>query len=72
MSQDLLRRLGSGQRFNLSGNGVRNPSSTGLGLNIVQEIARALGGRLDLSNRPEGGLDAVLHLPAEPSGLKAA
>ncbi|QIR83886.1 sensor histidine kinase [Paracoccus sp. AK26] len=72
LSQDLLRRLGSGQRFNLSGNGVRNPSSTGLGLNIVQEIARALGGRLDLSNRPEGGLDAVLHLPAEPSGLKAA
>jgi len=35
----------------------------GLGLSIVSEVARAHHGRLELSNRPEGGLSAMLVLP---------
>lgn len=38
--------------------------STGLGLNFVREIAVLHGGRIDLQNRPSGGLNAVLTLPA--------
>ena len=38
-------------------------SGSGLGLTICREIAQTLGGRIALSDRPEGGLDAFVHLP---------
>lgn len=41
----------------------RNTSGLGLGLAIVVRLAEAEGGKLDLSNRPEGGLRAELRLP---------
>ncbi|MDZ8118108.1 two-component system sensor histidine kinase CreC [Pontiella agarivorans] len=34
--------------------------SSGLGLNFVREIARLHGGDVELNNRPEGGVEAVL------------
>ncbi len=44
----------------------RATGGTGLGLAIASELAAALGGGLRLSNRPEGGLEAMLSLPANP------
>jgi signal transduction histidine kinase len=44
----------------------RATGGTGLGLAIASELAAALGGGLRLSNRPEGGLEALLSLPANP------
>lgn len=41
----------------------QNTGGVGLGLSIVEKIAHAHGGELVLSNRPEGGLTAELHLP---------
>ncbi|AVS84976.1 sensor histidine kinase [Paracidovorax avenae] len=47
-------------------------TGSGLGLAICQEIVRALGGQIELSNRMEGsrvaGLDAVVRLPLAPDG----
>ena len=71
LSDALLRQLASGQRFNLAEGRRAGTDSTGLGLNIVQEIMKSLGGRAVLSNRPEGGLSAVLHLPDRQERLKA-
>ena len=46
------------------GNAARtNAQGTGLGLAIVDRIARLHGGKLELLNRPEGGLEARLILP---------
>ena len=39
-----------------------NTGGTGLGLAIVQMIVSKIGGRLELRNRPEGGLCALLLL----------
>ena len=41
----------------------RETGGTGLGLAIAQSIAQAHEGQLTLSNRPEGGLRAILSLP---------
>ncbi|BAK65997.1 two-component system sensor histidine kinase [Sphingobium sp. SYK-6] len=41
----------------------RDTGGTGLGLAIVRAVASAEGGRLNLTNRPEGGLRAELILP---------
>jgi len=41
----------------------RATGGTGLGLGIARNIARAHGGDLELRNRPQGGLEAVLSLP---------
>ena len=43
----------------------RNHASggTGLGLAIAAQLARALGAKLNLSNRKEGGLEVSLRLP---------
>jgi len=41
----------------------RETGGTGLGLAIASELAAALGGRLVLGNRSEGGLRACLILP---------
>jgi two-component system, OmpR family, sensor histidine kinase CreC len=37
--------------------------SSGLGLNLVQEVARLHGGSIELHNHPEGGAEACLNLP---------
>ncbi len=47
-------------------NARTNASGTGLGLAIVERIARLHGGHLELSNDPQGGLTACLHLPIRP------
>lgn len=44
-------------------NARTNTTGTGLGLAIVERVARLHGGRLDLANRPGGGLIATLRLP---------
>jgi signal transduction histidine kinase len=41
----------------------RETGGTGLGLAIAQSIAQAHEGQITLSNRPEGGLRAILSLP---------
>jgi len=41
----------------------RETGGTGLGLGIARNIARSHGGDLELRNRPQGGLEAVLTLP---------
>jgi signal transduction histidine kinase len=52
---DPFRRLDSSRN--------RESGGAGLGLAIAQAVALAHGGRLELSNRPGGGLRAVLILP---------
>ena len=42
------------------------PAGTGLGLSIVRTIADRLGARVELANRPGGGLIATIHFP--PAG----
>lgn len=71
LSDALLRQLASGQRFNLAEGRRAGTDSTGLGLTIVQEIMKSLGGRAVLSNRPEGGLSAVLHLPDRQGAVES-
>jgi len=44
----------------------------GLGLSIADAVARAHGGQLQLHNRAEGGLDAVLSLPRTPAAAGAS
>ncbi|HZU72760.1 MAG TPA: ATP-binding protein, partial [Acidimicrobiales bacterium] len=45
-----------------------HPSGLGLGLSIVEAIASAHVGRLDMAARPEGGLAVVVALPgADPA-----
>jgi signal transduction histidine kinase len=39
------------------------PAGTGLGLTIVQTLARRWHGRAAISNRPEGGMRAEVRLP---------
>ena len=43
----------------------RQTGGAGLGLSIARDIAEGEGGRLLLSNRAEGGLDAVILLPLD-------
>lgn len=43
-----------------------NSQGAGLGLAIVEMIASRLGGRIHLSNLPQGGLQASLELPRQP------
>lgn len=45
----------------------RRTGGAGLGLSIVQALAKAQGGRLVLVNRPKGGLAATIELPARPT-----
>jgi signal transduction histidine kinase len=51
-----FRRLGTDRTGSSTG--------TGLGLSIAEAIAAAHGGTLRLHARPEGGLQAVIDLPA--------
>lgn len=49
--------------FRLDESRSRESGGVGLGLSIARDIARAHGGSLDLRNRPQGGLEAVITLP---------
>ncbi|WP_084468786.1 HAMP domain-containing sensor histidine kinase [Nocardiopsis trehalosi] len=60
---DPVRLARLGQPFQRLG-ADRTGGGSGLGLSIVAAIATAHGGGLDLSARPEGGLRAVVTLPA--------
>ncbi len=44
---------------------ARNTGGMGLGLAIVERVVRSHGGQLVLANRPEGGLSAIIRLPAK-------
>lgn len=46
----------------LEGSRSRETGGTGLGLAIADQLAAAIGGRLRLSNRPGGGLEAAVTL----------
>jgi len=52
---------------------ARSSSSggVGLGLTIAHRLALLLGGRLDLTNRPEGGLTVTLRCPARSAEAEA-
>lgn len=54
--------------YRLEASRNRATGGTGLGLGIARNIARAHGGDLQLRNRPEGGLEAVLSLPRRTPG----
>ncbi|MEO0364168.1 MAG: ATP-binding protein [Pseudomonadota bacterium] len=43
---------------------------SGLGLSMVKGFAEQSGGKLTLANRPVGGLDVRLYLPAPPPGSR--
>jgi two-component system OmpR family sensor kinase len=49
---------------------ARAPGGAGLGLAIVEAIARAHGGCVGASNRPTGGADVWLTLPMQPEAAK--
>jgi signal transduction histidine kinase len=49
--------------FRVEGSRSRETGGTGLGLSIARNIARAAGGDVTISNRPAGGLEALLTLP---------
>jgi len=42
----------------------QNDGGLGLGLGIARSVIEAHGGQLQLSNHPQGGLQAVICLPA--------
>ena len=42
-------------------------TGTGLGLPIARRIAEEHGGAITARNRPEGGLEVMVTLPAEPA-----
>ena len=50
----------------------RETGGTGLGLTIARSVARAHGGDVILSNRPGGGLRAMVTLPLAPKTTLAA
>ena len=50
-------------RFYSLGRPDTGKKSTGLGLNLVQEVAKSHGGTIRVTNRPEGGALAELTLP---------
>ena len=52
------------ERFRRTGE-ARSDGSTGLGLAIVDTIARAHGGRAAAVNRPDGGAEITILLPAD-------
>ena len=52
--------------FRLDTARARNTPGMGLGLPIVQAAIKLEGGTLELSNRPEGGLVAIIHLRGIP------
>jgi two-component system sensor histidine kinase TctE len=73
----MMDRLIAGQRFGaLAGRSFKAPhgdetGSSGLGVAVVHEIMRAIGGVLDLQNHPSGGLAARITITVrEPAPRK--
>ncbi len=52
------------------GQGLQAISGSGLGLALVDAVARQHGGRLTLGQATEGGLRAVIHVPQQAVGAK--
>jgi signal transduction histidine kinase len=59
-SQDLFRQ-GDGSM-------IRKHGGLGLGLRLTKNLVAALGGRLDLANRPEGGAEFSFSVPVKIVG----
>ncbi|MEX5719948.1 sensor histidine kinase [Geodermatophilus maliterrae] len=55
------------ERFARGSSGARRSDGAGLGLSIVQAIAAAHGGRVELHSRPGEGATFTLVLPARPA-----
>jgi signal transduction histidine kinase len=51
--------------YRVEGSRNRDTGGTGLGLAIAKNVAELHGGGIELRNRAEGGLAAVLTLPRE-------
>jgi two-component system OmpR family sensor kinase len=51
------------ERFSRDAGGAAAPQGAGLGLAIVDAVARAHGGKVSARNRPAGGADVCLALP---------
>lgn len=60
-------RLDEARQRPVSGNGERAIGGAGLGLAIVQSIARAHGGNVHVEDSPMGGARFVLAIPMPPS-----
>lgn len=56
-------------RFTTTGAG-RSGEGAGLGLSIVEAVARAHGGGASAANRPGGGAEIRLAIPASPTGSR--
>ena len=54
--------------YRVEGSRNKDTGGTGLGLAITDSVARSHGGRLELANRPEGGLRASIVLPMLAEG----
>jgi signal transduction histidine kinase len=54
--------------YRVEGSRNKDTGGTGLGLAITDSVARSHGGRLELANRPEGGLKASIVLPMLAEG----
>jgi len=63
MPEELRARIASGQRFNIPDGQRRDPGGSGLGLTIVQQIMRTLGGELAIVSFDGDGFCASLHIP---------
>jgi signal transduction histidine kinase len=67
LDQDQVSQLAQPFR-RLGADRTGSDRGSGLGLSIVEAIATAHGGTLDLRARPEGGLRVAIALPLAPSG----
>ena len=65
MSKEDLERVGE-RFYQARQQGVRGARGSGLGLALSQALAKAHGGRLDLSSTPGQGTTATLTLPTAP------
>jgi len=54
--------------YRLENSRSRESGGTGLGLTIARNICEQHGGTLTLANHPQGGLEAILTLPAKVLG----
>lgn len=58
--------------YRVEGSRNRDTGGTGLGLAIAKNVVELHGGRITLSNRPEGGLEVVVILPRVNATVAAA